>query len=327
MFIPGFLISMITFPGVMVHELAHVAFCKFTGTRVLKVCYFQLDNPAGYVIHEQPSTVWRHILIGVGPFFVNTFVGFMLGMVAIPMHMNVLEKSRLADFTGSEFLLFWLGLSIAMHAFPSTGDARSIWHALWSEAAPISAKLVGTPVVIVIFAGAIASIFWLDVLYGFGVVSAAGALQNASQRYDEPHSPKIAVLDEQPDPRDLVPVGSVPRTAPWSPPSDSYEQVLAKISREMNATLPRQVDEQTRIDTTISGPGRRLTYVYTFLGVSAEDIDWNALTATLRPSIVNGYKTSPDMAELRAKGVELRYRYRDMAGKHIGEITVSPSDF
>src|SRR5437867_699771 len=174
MFIPGFLISIATFPGVIVHELAHVAFCKFTDTRVLKVCYFRFGNPAGYVIHEQPSTVWRHILIGIGPFFLNTAFGFMLGIVAIPMHMSL---NRL---TAPQFLLLWLGVSIAMHSFPSTGDARSIWHAVWSKGSPISARLIGSPLVFVIFAGAIGSMFWLDALYGIGVVSAAGALEKSS---------------------------------------------------------------------------------------------------------------------------------------------------
>jgi len=176
MFIPGFLISLATFPGVIVHELAHVAFCKFTDTRVLKVCLFRLGNPAGYVIHEQPSTVWRHILIGVGPFFVNTFLGFVLGIIAIPLHMDWDHP------TPSQLLLLWLGVSIAMHSFPSTGDARSIWHAVSSKGAPISAKLIGMPLVIIIFAGAIGSIFWLDALYGVGVVTAADVLQKASQR-------------------------------------------------------------------------------------------------------------------------------------------------
>lgn len=34
MLIPGFLISLVTFPGVMVHELAHLVFCKLTNTPV-----------------------------------------------------------------------------------------------------------------------------------------------------------------------------------------------------------------------------------------------------------------------------------------------------
>ena len=176
MFIPGFLISIATFPGVIVHEFAHVVFCKFTDTRVLKVCYFRVGNPAGYVIHEQPSTVWRHILIGIGPFFVNTLLGFMLGIIALPMHINF------DPLTAAQLILLWLGVSIAMHSFPSTGDAKSIWQAVWSKAAPMSARLIGTPLVLVIFIGATGSIIWLDAVYGFGVVSAAAALQKASTR-------------------------------------------------------------------------------------------------------------------------------------------------
>jgi Sel1 repeat len=172
-FIPGFLISIATFPGVIVHELAHVAFCKFTDTPVLKVCYFRVGNPAGYVIHEQPTTVWRHIMIGVGPFFVNTLLGFTIGIIAIPMHVDF------DHLTPLQVLLLWLGVSIAMHSFPSTGDARSIWHAVWSKGAPASARIIGSPLVGIIVLGAIGSIFWLDALYGVGVVGAAAKPQGA----------------------------------------------------------------------------------------------------------------------------------------------------
>ena len=175
-FIPGFLISIATFPGVIIHELAHVAFCKFTDTRVLRVCYFRVGNPAGYVIHEQPSTVWRHIMIGIGPFFVNTFLGFTIGILAIPMHMD-LEHPTLV-----QLVLLWLGISIAMHSFPSTGDAKSIWHAVWSKGTPMSARLIGSPLVLIIFAGALGSILFLDLVYGIGIVGAAGALEKKSRR-------------------------------------------------------------------------------------------------------------------------------------------------
>ena len=307
MFIPGFLISIATFPGVIVHELAHVAFCKFTDTRVLKVCYFRVGNPAGYVIHEQPSTVWRHILIGIGPFFVNTLLGFMLGIIAIPMHMDLDHPTPL------QVILLWLGVSIAMHSFPSTGDARSIWHAVWSKGSPISARLIGSPLVVVIFAGAIGSIFWLDALYGIGVVGAAGALQKASQRHDA----------ATPHPGGETTVAYTPTAR--MPSSRSYEQIIADVSRDMNVKLPMQVDKETRLDTTLPGPGRRLTYVYTYLGDA--DINQETITAVLRPTIVNNYKTSPGMAGLRDHNVELHYIYRDASGRHLGEVTVSPIDF
>lgn len=163
MLIPGFIITWLTFPGVIVHEFAHKLFCEFTGTRVLEVKYFRFGNPAGYVIHEKPATTWRHILIGVGPLFVNSGVGVILGLLCYVL------KARGA---GDAFLipLLWLSVSIAMHSFPSTGDARSIWHSVRGEEAPVFAKIVGTPLVALIFVGAVGSIFWLDLIYGYGVV-------------------------------------------------------------------------------------------------------------------------------------------------------------
>jgi hypothetical protein len=164
MLIPGFLISLVTFPGVMVHELAHLVFCKLINTPVFKVCYFRLGNPAGYVIHGQPSSVWRHILIGIGPFFVNTLLGLAMGIAALPMHIDV------DHLTAASGIFLWLAISIAMHSFPSTGDAQSIWHALWTKGAPITARIIGSPLVAIIYLGALGSIFWLDALYGAGVV-------------------------------------------------------------------------------------------------------------------------------------------------------------
>lgn len=53
-----------------------------------------------------------------------------------------------------------------MHAFPSTGDAKSIWAAIWAKGAPFFPRLIGTPIVAVIYLGAFGSIFWLDMVYG-----------------------------------------------------------------------------------------------------------------------------------------------------------------
>jgi len=164
MIIPGFIVSWITFPGVIVHELAHKIFCHLTGTRVVQVCYFRLGNPAGYVIHEQPTSVWKHILIGIGPFFLNTILGLVLGLMALAL------KHAMHQENFAFGLLVWLAISIAMHSFPSSGDAKSIWRAVWERQSPILAKIVASPLVAVIFIGAIGSIFWLDLAYGFLIV-------------------------------------------------------------------------------------------------------------------------------------------------------------
>jgi hypothetical protein len=164
--IPGFIITWLTFPGVIIHELAHKLFCQWTGTTVFQVCYFRFGNPAGFVLHERPANVWKHILIGIGPLFVNTGLGLGLGLLEIPFEgIGVLQLP-----------LLWLAVSVAMHSFPSTGDASSIWQAVWDKSAPVSAKILGTPLVGLIFLGALGSIFWLDLMYGMAVVFGIPAL-------------------------------------------------------------------------------------------------------------------------------------------------------
>jgi len=158
------LTSIATFPGIIVHEMAHQMFCRMQGIRVLKVCYFRLGNPAGYVLHDVPDNVFQHFLVSSGPFFVNTILG---AVVALPGALRVL---KLQMPTPMEYFLLWLGISIAMHAFPSAGDAKSLLRSIWLRPSSIFAKLLGTPIVVVIYIGALGSVFWLDILYGVGVV-------------------------------------------------------------------------------------------------------------------------------------------------------------
>ena len=163
MFIPGPVISAITFPGVIVHELAHQLFCRLYKVPVFKVVYFQFGNPAGYVLHEAPASKWQSIMISIGPFFLNTILG---ALIAFPAALSMYNF----DHSGFlEYLLMYLGISIAMHAFPSTGDANSIWRALNDKDTNLLVKVVGFPIVGLIYLGAIGSFFWLDLLYGYGV--------------------------------------------------------------------------------------------------------------------------------------------------------------
>lgn len=160
-FIPGFLIAIVTFPGVIVHEMAHQFFCRVTGTPVLNVCYFRVGNPAGYVVHEAARSPGKSLLISVAPFFVNTIVG---ALIAAPAAMtNEFGEPDLLNF-----FLIWLGISIAMHSFPSTGDAQSLWGSLGKENWLL--RLLIAPIIAVIYLGALGSIIWLDAIYGFAVV-------------------------------------------------------------------------------------------------------------------------------------------------------------
>jgi hypothetical protein len=163
MFIPGVLISIVTFPGVIVHELAHQLFCRLYKVPVFKVVYFQVSNPVGYVMHEPPREKWQSIMISVGPFLINSVLG---AIIALPAVIPVFE---LGSGSLVDYLLIYLGVSIAMHAFPSTGDAQVIFKAIKDDDTKPWIKIIGYPVVGLIYLGSIGSFFWLDFLYGIAV--------------------------------------------------------------------------------------------------------------------------------------------------------------
>lgn len=163
MIIPGFVISLVTFPGVIVHELAHQLFCRWCRVPVFKVVYFQMENPVGYVQHEVPQNKWQTILISAGPFILNTLLG---ALIAFPASFPVF---RFDNATPLDYILIYLGVSVAMHAFPSTGDAAAIWDVVKDKDTSLWVKLVGYPVVGLIYIGSFGSFFWLDLAYGIAV--------------------------------------------------------------------------------------------------------------------------------------------------------------
>ena len=163
MFVPGILISLVTFPGVIVHELAHQLFCRLYKVPVFKVVYFQMANPVGYVLHEPPREKWQSIMISVGPFIVNTVFG---AIIALPAAIPIFE---LGSAGALDYLLIYLGVSIAMHAFPSIGAAQVILQTIKEDNTKPLIKIIAYPVVGLIYLGSFGSFFWLDLLYGIAI--------------------------------------------------------------------------------------------------------------------------------------------------------------
>jgi hypothetical protein len=161
--IPGWIIMIATFPGVIVHELAHQLFCRWMRVAVFEVCYFRIGNPSGYVVHEPTKSHAQNIVIGIGPFLVNTILG------AAVTFSSALSVYRFHNAGILDYILAWLGISIAMHAFPSTGDAQSIWAGLKAKNAPLWLMILTAPIIGLIYIGALGSFLWLDYFYGAAV--------------------------------------------------------------------------------------------------------------------------------------------------------------
>lgn len=166
MLIPGILISLITFPGVIVHELAHQIFCRLMKIPVYKVKYFRIKNPCGYVLHEATEKAYKALLISIGPFLVNTILGIII-LLPVSIQLFVFGSDSLSLLN---LILVWLGISILMHAFPSKGDAQAIKRVVYNNSnTHIITKILVLPVIGLIYIGSFGSIVWLDLIYAVAV--------------------------------------------------------------------------------------------------------------------------------------------------------------
>ncbi len=165
MIIPGILISIITFPGVIIHELAHQIFCYICGLQVYEVKYFQVKNPIGYVVHEATNHPGKVFLTSMGPFFINTLLGLL---IMLPASIEIIVFKDYGDPLNLN--LGWLGFSILMHAFPSIVDANvMVNQILKNREVSIIAKILSAPFILLAYIGAIGSVFWLDAVYAAAV--------------------------------------------------------------------------------------------------------------------------------------------------------------
>ncbi len=167
--IPGFLISLATFPGVVLHEFAHKIAADFFGVRVLEVKYFVFSfnlfgGEAGYVIHEIPKRYIESLCISAAPLLINSLATIVVGYFASAMDQE----------SGAYLFLFWLGMSLGAHSFPSNRDMDNVREHSRQENYVIGAFSHVLYYVMVILN--FASMFWLDFVWAFLLLSLTGAV-------------------------------------------------------------------------------------------------------------------------------------------------------
>ena len=170
LFIPDWLTSIFTFPGVIVHEWAHKKFCDLFGVRVYKVVYFQPKNLAGYVTHERVSGAWANFWISFGPLMINSVLGVGLGYAA-----------AVAPFASAwKFVLLWLAFSVGARAFPSDQDALNVVvsgkEGFWRNGSLLG--LLAYPLFVLVWLANKLRFFWFDYLYAVALIVVAYSLRN-----------------------------------------------------------------------------------------------------------------------------------------------------
>jgi hypothetical protein len=113
----------VTFPGIVIHEWAHKKACDSVGARVHDVSYLNVkglfaadDQPLGYVSHSAPANCAHACRISLSPLLINSSTAILLDFAAA----NLATSVKLA------LVLYWLGISIAVHACPSRQDAENV---------------------------------------------------------------------------------------------------------------------------------------------------------------------------------------------------------
>lgn len=157
-YIPGFIIATATFPGVILHEIAHKFFCDLYHVPVYKVMYFAVSKNAGHVIHAPIKNPKINALVGLAPLLINSIVCLLfLAPVFLPFYIGT---SFLNIYTMRDIFLVWIGLSCGFNALPSKADLAHIdKNVSW----PLSC--IKKIVQILNFGDAIGSIVWLLFLF------------------------------------------------------------------------------------------------------------------------------------------------------------------
>lgn len=105
--------------------------------------------------------------------------------------------------------------------------------------------------------------------------------------------------------------------------NDSAQVRIRNEADRINPTLPKMVDQITRLDHVAAGPGNRITYDYTLM---------TAGPAAMSPDKIEQYrrtitdKACSTLAEFRRNGTLMIYRYKSQNGEDVAEIQVPTAD-
>ena len=127
--IPGELISILTFPGVILHEVAHKFFCDITNVDVYEIYYFKpFASTAGHVIHAPTKNIYKMFLIAIAPLIINSVVCMLLTFPHGATHFLGTDNIEYdLDLLFWIYLIIgWMGYSIGFHAIPSNQDMSNL---------------------------------------------------------------------------------------------------------------------------------------------------------------------------------------------------------
>ena len=98
---------------------------------------------------------------------------------------------------------------------------------------------------------------------------------------------------------------------------------LQNVADQLNKQTPMMVDEETRLDKVSAG-SKRLTYYYTMINYSANDLDLNKFTDIQRDTLKKA--SCGPLKIFLTNNINVSYIYKGKQGKQLAEIILRASD-
>ena len=147
--LPGPLIYyLVSAPGVVVHESAHIAGCLLTGAKIKNVVFF--SEKGGSVTYSTPPVPWLgNLIIGTAPlFFIPLVLAIITGIfvqyggcilpltpisldtsgafvLLITTPVSIIYQNLIVHFNGWFLLYLYINVSLVLSLAPSTQDLKN----------------------------------------------------------------------------------------------------------------------------------------------------------------------------------------------------------
>ena len=107
------------------------------------------------------------------------------------------------------------------------------------------------------------------------------------------------------------------------------ESMLAEVAKQLNPSLPVQVNEQVRWDSVSAGPGKRLNLHYTAIDVTSRQLQGDDLTAfqrTFQDEVVSGSCQQSEVLLLLQNGIAMGIHLNGSDGRPISDFQFTAAD-
>ena len=99
--------------------------------------------------------------------------------------------------------------------------------------------------------------------------------------------------------------------------------MLGRVSKEMNQTMPKMMDSETRLDST-SVANETLNYHYTLINIvkDSSEVDFNLVKSEMIQKAQDNLDTNAAMKEYRENDISLHYIFTDKEKNPVFDYTV-----